>query len=137
MCDDPADSGLAPYGSAPAPASGGAGASAADSARVPLRAALKTSTFWLLAGSYFVCGATANGLVGTHLIPHAIDRGIPEITAAATVGVMGGLNFVGTTLSGWVIDYVAAKKWLPAGLLVRGWAVFFLSCWARCVRWSM
>ncbi|MBI1996770.1 MAG: MFS transporter [Deltaproteobacteria bacterium] len=126
MRDDPADIGLAPYGSTPVPASGGAGASAADSARVPLRAALKTSTFWLLAGSYFVCGATANGLVGTHLIPHAIDRGIPEITAAATVGVMGGLNFVGTTLSGWVIDYVAAKKWLALIYVLRALSLFIL-----------
>ncbi len=126
MRDDPADIGLAPYGSAPAPASGGAGASAADSARVPLRAALKTSTFWLLAGSYFVCGATANGLVGTHLIPHAIDRGIPEMTAAATVGVMGGLNFVGTTLSGWVIDYVSAKKWLALIYVLRALSLFIL-----------
>ena len=93
---------------------------------MPLRSALKTSTFWLLAGSYFVCGATANGLVGTHLIPHAIDRGIPEITAAATVGVMGGLNFVGTTLSGWVIDYVAAKKWLALIYVLRAVSLFIL-----------
>jgi predicted MFS family arabinose efflux permease len=126
MRDDPSDIGLAPYGSVPAPVWGGAGASAADSARVPLRAALKTSTFWLLAGSYFVCGATANGLVGTHLIPHAIDRGIPAITAAASVGVMGGLNFVGTTLSGWVIDYVPAKKWLALIYVLRALSLFIL-----------
>lgn len=124
MRDDPSDIGLAPYGFASA--AGGAGTSAADSARVPLRAALKTSTFWLLAGSYFVCGATANGLVGTHLIPHAIDRGIPAITAAASVGVMGGLNFVGTTLSGWVIDYVPAKKWLALVYVLRAVSLFIL-----------
>jgi len=123
MRDDPADIGLAPYGSAPAVT---ARKSPADVARVPLRSALKTSTFWLLAGSYFVCGATANGLVGTHLIPHAIDRGIPAITAAATVGVMGGLNFVGTTLSGWVIDYVAAKKWLALIYVLRALSLFIL-----------
>jgi sugar phosphate permease len=124
MRDDPSDIGLAPYGLASA--AGRAEAAAADSARIPLRAALKTSTFWLLAGSYFVCGATANGLVGTHLIPHAIDRGIPEITAAATVGVMGGLNFVGTTLSGWVIDYVPAKKWLALVYVLRALSLFIL-----------
>jgi len=126
MRDDPADIGLTAYGAAPLSASGRAEESAKDSARVPLRSALKTSTFWLLAGSYFVCGATANGLVGTHLIPHAIDRGIPEITAAATVGVMGGLNFVGTTLSGWVIDYVPAKKWLALVYVLRALSLFIL-----------
>ena len=126
MRDDPSDIGLTPYGAAPLSALGGAGVSAVDSARVPLRAALKTSTFWLLAGSYLICGATANGLVGTHLIPHAIDRGIPAITAAATVGVMGGLNFVGTTLSGWVIDYVAAKKWLALIYVLRALSLFIL-----------
>jgi predicted MFS family arabinose efflux permease len=79
-----------------------------------------------LAGSYFVCGATANGLVGTHLIPHSIDRGIPEVAAAATVGVMGGLNFVGTTLSGWIIDRVSPKKWLALVFALRGVSLFIL-----------
>ena len=126
MRDDPADVGLVPYGSAqtydPAQPLG----SSDKSERVPLLHALKSSTFWLLAGSYFVCGGTANGLVGTHLIPHAIDRGIPEVAAAATVGVMGGLNFVGTTLSGWMIDRVAPKKWLALVFALRGLSLFIL-----------
>jgi len=128
MRDDPADVGLTPYGTAPA-ASGSGGAASPlveDSRRVPLRRAVQSSTFWLLAGSYFVCGATANGLVGTHLIPHSIDRGIPEVAAAATVGVMGGLNFVGTTLSGWIIDRVSPKKWLALVFVLRGLSLFIL-----------
>src|SRR5581483_5287531 len=48
----------------------------AEKETVPLREALRSSTFWLLAGSFFICGGTANGLVGTHLIPHSIDHGI-------------------------------------------------------------
>lgn len=127
MRDDPADVGLVPYGSAPADASTGSlRSSLEDSGRVSLLRALRSSTFWLLAGSYFVCGATANGLVGTHLIPHSIDRGIPEVAAAATVGVMGGLNFVGTTLSGWMIDRVAPKKWLALVFALRGLSLFIL-----------
>jgi sugar phosphate permease len=126
MRDDPADVGLVPYGSAqtydPARPLGSSG----ESERVPLRHALRSSTFWLLAGSYFVCGGTANGLVGTHLIPHSIDRGIPEVAAAATVGVMGGLNFVGTTLSGWMIDRVSPKKWLALVYALRGLSLFIL-----------
>jgi len=127
MRDDPADVGLAPYGVAPTAASSEiAKPSTEDSPRVPLRRAVQSSTFWLLAGSYFVCGATANGLVGTHLIPHSIDRGIPEVAAAATVGVMGGLNFVGTTLSGWIIDRVSPKKWLALVFALRGLSLFIL-----------
>lgn len=127
MRDDPADVGLAPYGSAPADASTGSlRSSLGDSGRVSLPRALRSSTFWLLAGSYFVCGGTASGLVGTHLIPYSIDRGIPEVAAAATVGVMGGLNFVGTTLSGWVIDRVAPKKWLALVFVLRGLSLFIL-----------
>ena len=126
MRDDPSDVGLAPYGSAPAAESGGATPASEDMERVPLRSAIKTSTFWLLGASYFVCGGTANGLVGTHLIPHAIDRGIPEIAAAASVGVMGGLNFVGTTLSGWIIDRVSPKKWLALIFVLRGLSLFIL-----------
>lgn len=127
MRDDPADIGLVPYGATQAAASVGvAGSSPEDSERVPLLRAMQSSTFWLLAGSYFVCGATANGLVGTHLIPHSIDRGIPEVAAAATVGVMGGLNFVGTTLSGWMIDRVSPKKWLALVFALRGLSLFIL-----------
>ncbi len=127
MRDDPADVDLAPYGAAPVSSSGGvAGLSAENAERVPLLRAVRTSTFWLLAGSYFVCGATANGLVGTHLIPHSIDRGIPEVAAAAAVGVMGGLNFVGTTLSGWMIDRVSPKKWLALVFALRGLSLFIL-----------
>ena len=127
MRDDPTDIGSVPYGSVPTAASGrAAGSSSEDSERVPLRHAMRSPTFWLLASSYFVCGGTANGLVGTHLIPHAIDRGISEVAAAATVGVMGGLNFVGTTLSGWIIDRVAPKKWLALIFVLRGLSLFIL-----------
>ena len=127
MRDDPTDIGSVPYGSVPAGMSGrAAGSSSEDSERVPLLQAMRSSTFWLLAASYFVCGGTANGLVGTHLIPHAIDRGISEVAAAASVGVMGGLNFVGTTLSGWIIDRVAPKKWLALIFVLRGLSLFIL-----------
>jgi MFS family permease len=121
MRDDPADVGLKPYG-----AKEGAAAKAAAAESVPLGRALKSSTFWLLAGSFFVCGGTANGLIGTHLIPHSIDHGISEVTAATTVGIMGGLNFVGTILSGWMIDRVAPRKWLSLVFALRAVSLFFL-----------
>ncbi len=122
MRDDPADMGLKPYGAK----DGGAVGKGVEKETVPLRDALKSSTFWLLAASFFICGGTANGLVGTHLIPHSIDHGISEITSAQTVGIMGGLNFVGTMLSGWMIDRIEPRKWLSLVFALRGLSLFFL-----------
>ena len=131
MCNDPADLGLEPYGSGKPGVSPGGGlaalrGAARSSEGVSIREAFSSSTFWLLAGSFFICGGTANGLIGTHLIPHSIDHGIPQVTAAATVGVMGGLNFVGTILSGWMIDRVQPRKWLSLIFALRGVSLFIL-----------
>jgi predicted MFS family arabinose efflux permease len=122
MRDDPAEIGLKPYGAK----DGGSGGKGAEKETVPLREALRSSTFWLLAGSFFICGGTANGLVGTHLIPHSIDHGISADIAAKTVGIMGGLNFVGTMLSGWMIDRIEPRKWLSLVFALRGLSLFFL-----------
>ncbi len=124
MRDDPSQVGALPYGSAPtgsrqSPSARGAGA-------IPLSEALKTLNFWLLAGSFFVCGATSAGLIATHLIPHAIERGISEVAAAATIGVMGGMNFVGTLLSGWLTDRINARKLLATVYALRGVSLFVL-----------
>ncbi len=140
MRNDPSDVGLEPYGSktdsppgtgqqtSMSKSSSSATASSNPAAITPfnIRHALKNSTFWLLCGCYFVCGGTANGLIGMHLIPHAIDRGIPEVTAAATVGVMGGMNLVGTLLSGWLTDRMDSRKLLAAVFALRGASLFIL-----------
>ena len=131
MRDDPADVGLKAYGAGdPGAASGAPLASlrgvSSGSASVSLSEVFCSSTFWLLAGASFICGGTANGLIGTHLIPHSIDRGFPQVTAAATVGVMGGLNFVGSVLSGWMIDRVQPRKWLALIYALRGVSLFIL-----------
>lgn len=84
----------------------------ADARRTPMRAALRTADFWLLAGSFFVCGYTTNGLVGTHLIPYAMDHGFSEVTAASAVGLMGAMNIVGTLGSGWLSDRFDNRKLL-------------------------
>lgn len=69
-----------------------------------LRLGMRKPDFWLLAGSFFVCGASTNGLIGTHLIPACIDHGIPEVKAASLLAVMGVFDFIGTTASGWLSD---------------------------------
>ena len=131
MRDDPSEVGLEPYGAGwPGAASSGGVASLRGTrpgdASITLREVFCTSTFWLLAGSFFICGGTANGLIGTHLIPHEIDHGIPQVTAASVVGIMGGLNFVGTVLSGWMTDKVQPKKWLAMVYALRGLSLLLL-----------
>jgi sugar phosphate permease len=131
MRDDPGDVGLEPYGSGEQGAAPGVPLASLrgvskGSGSAPLAEVFRSSTFWLLAGSFFICGGTANGLIGTHLIPHSIDNGIPQVTAAAMVGVMGGLNFVGTVLSGWMIDRVEPRKWLSLVYALRGVSLLIL-----------
>ena len=80
---------------APRPAAAAAGRVARAAAR-PAR----TRTFWLLAGGFAICGATTNGLIGTHFIPAAHDHGMPETTAAGLLALVGVFDIVGTIASG-------------------------------------
>ena len=95
-----------------------AGGDAARAVRVP--------EFWLLSGSFFVCGATSNGLIGTHFIPHSDDHGIPEVTAAGALALMGAMNFVGTVASGWLTDRYDPRKLLACYYSFRGLSLFLL-----------
>lgn len=81
---------------------------------VPMREALRTRDFWLLAGSFFVCGYTSTGLIGTHLIPHALEHGFSDAAAAGALGTIGLMNVVGTTASGWLSDRYDSRKLLAA-----------------------
>jgi MFS family permease len=110
MRDRPEHVGLRPLGEGGAPG----GLEREEARRTPLRAAMRTRDFWLLAGSFFICGYTSNGLVGTHLIPHAVEHGFTEVTAASVVGVMGMMNVVGTLASGWLSDRFDNRKLLAA-----------------------
>jgi sugar phosphate permease len=87
---------------------------------------MRSRDFWLLSGSFFICGASTNGLIGTHLIPACVDHGIPEVKAASLLAVMGMFDFVGTTASGWLSD-----RWNNRYLLcwyygLRGLSLIFL-----------
>ncbi len=101
--DSPAELGLRPFGAV------------VDDPPIvqqnPFRAAIgglalasRTSTFWLLTASFFVCGATTNGLIGTHLIPASMDHGMSEVAAASLLAVIGVFDLVGTLCSGWLTD---------------------------------
>jgi MFS family permease len=131
MRDDPAEVGLEPYGAgevgvASSGSLAGLRGLRSGKATITLREVVRAPTFWLLAGSFFVCGGTANGLIGTHLIPHEIDLGIPQIAAASILGVMGGLNMVGTIFSGWMIDRVQPQRWLALVYALRGVSLLIL-----------
>ncbi|MCC7448742.1 MAG: MFS transporter [Anaerolineae bacterium] len=108
MRDHPQDMNLLPIGD------DGSSTSAKSQAapRVAMRDVIRTRDFWLLAGSFFVCGYTSNGLVGTHLIPHALEHGFTEVAAAGAVALMGMMNIVGTLASGWLSDRYDNRKLL-------------------------
>jgi MFS family permease len=92
----------------------------------PLRAAVLRREFWLLAGSFFVCGYTSTGLIGVHLIPHAVDHGFDKMAASGAMGLMGAMNVVGTTASGWIADRYGRRVPLALYYFVRGLSLFFL-----------
>ena len=131
MRDDPSEVGLEPYGSGDPKATAIGGAASlrgmsAKNATITAKEVVTHPTFWLLAASFFVCGGTANGLIGTHLIPHEIEIGIPQIAAASLLGIMGALNMVGTIFSGWMIDKVQPQRWLALVYALRGVSLLFL-----------
>jgi predicted MFS family arabinose efflux permease len=73
--------------------------------------AVKVKEFWLLSGSFFICGLSTSGLIGTHFVSYCISFGIPLVTAASFLSFMGIFNLVGTTLSGWLSDRFD-NRWL-------------------------
>jgi MFS family permease len=100
MRDDPASVSLKPYGASEARAVG----QSLGGPLTSLSEAARTLDFWLLAGSFFVCGFTSTGLIGTHFIPHAIEHGFSHYSAASALAVIGAMNVVGTMASGWLTD---------------------------------
>jgi predicted MFS family arabinose efflux permease len=91
-----------------------------------LRDAVHYRDFWLLAGTYFVCGASTNGLIGTHLIPACMDHGFSEVTGAALLATMGVFNFIGTTSSGWLADKFDNRWLLFTYYALRGLSLIYL-----------
>ncbi|MYT23102.1 MFS transporter, partial [Streptomyces sp. SID7760] len=123
--DHPADVGLAPYGGTyaekPAPAPG-----AARRAVTVLFKAARTGPFWLLAGTFAICGASTNGLVKTHFVPAAHDHGMPVTAAAGLLAVIGVFDVIGTIASGWFTDRFEARRLLAVYYALRGVSLMFL-----------
>ncbi len=118
----PADRGVRAYGAPldaddpPPPDPTGA----ARRALSALREAARTRTFWALAGGFAICGATTNGLIGTHFIPSAHDHGMPETTAAGLLALVGIFDIVGTIVSGALTDKINPRILLVGYYFFRG-----------------
>jgi len=82
--------------------------------------------FWLLFASFFICGLSTNGLVGTHLIAFCLDHGIPEVQGAGLLAAMGILDLFGTTGSGWLSDRFNNKVLLAWYYGLRGLSLVYL-----------
>ncbi|MGE3076971.1 MAG: MFS transporter [Dehalococcoidia bacterium] len=117
----PQDVGLTAYGARP-----GQIALALDERMVPMKEALRTSDFWLLAVTFGVCGFTTIGLIGTHFIPHATEHGFTEKQAAGMLSLIGGFNVVGTIASGWLTDRYSPRKLLALYYFLRGCSLLVL-----------
>ena len=116
MRDYPSDVGLTAYG---APEGSTVGqrvettGSSAVRAVTALWKAMHRPAFWILAGGFAICGASTNGLIGTHFVTAAHDHGMPATTAASLLALVGVFDVGGTIVSGWLTD-----RWDPRYLLI-------------------
>jgi MFS family permease len=128
--ESPERMGLRAYGAPdeyPAsPASARSDESQSLGALAVLRGAARSRNFWVLCISFFICGASTNGLIGAHLIPAAHDHGIPEVRAASLLALMGLCDLIGTTAAGWMSDRWDSRRLLAAYYGLRGLSLLFL-----------
>jgi MFS family permease len=126
--DDPADIGIAPFGEdkvvpRPAPVTGNAVALSFAA----LRDAASKPVFWVLTGSFFVCGFSSSGLMGPHFVPLCHDFGVTAVTAASFLAVMGICDFAGTIGSGWLSDRYDCRWLLSWYYGLRGLSLVWLT----------
>jgi len=129
MRDRPSDVGARPFGASHSEAEAPERGAASNPARLALTAlaeGARSRDFWLLFATFFICGASTNGLIGTHLIPAAHDHGIPEVRAASLLALMGIFDLVGTTGSGYLSDRWDSRHLLAWYYGLRGLSLLFL-----------
>lgn len=129
--DHPRDLGLRPFGAhadtpvAAPPAAGAAPMSFLEPLRL-LRGALRNRVFWVLFGTFFICGLSTNGLIQTHFIALCGDFGMAPLPAASVLAMMGAFDLIGTILSGWLSDRFDCRKLLFWYYGLRGLSLFWL-----------
>ena len=124
--DHPADAGLKPYGARefepkPAPRPG-----AARRAVQVLARAARTGPFWLLAGTFAICGTSTNGIMWTAFVPAAHDHGMPATTAASLLAAVGIVNLAGTVVSGRLTDRFDPRRLLAVHYGLRALTLLLL-----------
>ena len=121
--DSPAQAGTTPYGAPPdwaPPAPEPATRGAARLALTTLRESARSRVFWILFVTFWICGWSTNGLIGTHFIPAAHDHGMPATTSASLLALIGVFDIVGTIASGWLTDRVDSRYLLFGYYFFRG-----------------
>jgi sugar phosphate permease len=129
MRDRPEDLGLTPYGHGYGLAARGAPPPDGNPLTAAFRAlaeGARSRDFWLIAGSYSICGATTNGLISTHLIPACVDHGLTEVTGAGLLAATGVFSFIGGTASGWLSDRWDNRLLLAWYYGLRGLSLLYL-----------
>ncbi|MEI5671887.1 MULTISPECIES: MFS transporter [unclassified Nocardioides] len=129
MRDQPADVGATPYGAPadwtpPPPVIASRGAAA--TALTTLRGVSRSRTFWILFATFWICGWSTNGLIGTHFIPAVHDHGMARTTSASLLALIGVFDIVGTIASGWLTDRVDPRKLLFAYYGLRGLSLLWV-----------
>lgn len=127
LTEHPTDIGAKPYGApenwqAPERLQGNAARNAIDA----LKNSAKHKDFWLLFGTFFICGLTTNGLIGTHFIPAAHDHGMGEVVAASLLALIGVFDVIGTLGSGYLTDRIDPRKLLFFYYGFRGLSLMLL-----------
>jgi MFS family permease len=125
--ESPASVGMLPYGAKPdwqPPKK--SEMPAGKLAIVTLKEASAHKDFWYLVGSFFVCGLSTSGLIGTHFIPAAHDHGMPQTVAAGLLALVGVFDVIGTVFSGWLTDRYDPRKLLFFYYALRGLSLFLL-----------
>ena len=139
--DRPSDLGLLPYGGQASDVVAPAGADGVGPARraiAGLTMAARTRAFWFLVGGFAICGASTNGLIGTHFIPAAHDHGMAGTTAAGLLALIGIFDVAGTIGSGWLTDRVDSRLLLGGYYALRGLSLLaLLALFHESVRPSM
>jgi sugar phosphate permease len=128
MSNRPSELGLPPFGDV-SPIVPAVNPSIALNFKTPfiaLRDAAKTQTFWILAGTFFICGLSTSGLVQTHFITLCGDNGMDALPAASVLAMMGIFDVVGTVTSGWLSDRYDNRKLLFWYYGLRGLSLFWL-----------
>ncbi|SFU35224.1 MFS transporter [Pseudoduganella namucuonensis] len=129
MRDRPSDVGQRPYGADPAAPAAAPAAAMRLSLATPfavLKTASASRTFWILFGTFFICGLSTNGLIQTHFISLCGDAGLAAVPAASVLAMMGAFDLIGTILSGWLSDRYDNRKLLFWYYGLRGLSLLWL-----------